>query len=369
MNPQLLPLISAIYSAASSPEEWPEVAQTIQRVIGGHSVHLAMSDPTKRRVDCIFSNGLSHDETAWYNKHVAHQDELTGVFNQRQPGTAFLLQDCFSQEQLHQLACYEEFYDKVGLNDFAASYFFQDQATHGWCTVARSKQDTAFSQEQRELLAVLTPHLSQAMRISLQLSAAAQASQLALDSLEMLPIGIILLSSHNTAVSYNSRASQFISKSDKVEGWQINLPCPAAQQQLLSAVKSIIKAPTLATSQCLSFNHDSQSYTAVVTPWVSSAVQQEWLPDNTCCMVMLNSSNNGNTISNDWLKQRYGISPAESRVIHQLLAGHTPTEAAEVLFVSPHTVRFHIKSLLAKTGCGSQTQMVVKVLRDFSGLY
>lgn len=369
MNPQLLPLISAIYSASSSPEEWPEVAQAIQRVIGGHSVHLAMSDPKKKRVDCIFSNGLSRDETVWYNQSIAHQDELTSVFNQRRPGTAFLLQDCFSKEQLHQLACYEDFYDKVGLNDFAASYFYQEQATQGWCTVARSKQDNAFTQEQRELLAILTPHLSQAMRISLQLSAAAQASRLALDSLEMLPIGVILLSNRNIAVSYNSRASHFLDKSDDSQGWQINLPCPAAQQQLLKAVQDIIKKPEAATSKCLSFDYDGRSYTAVVTPWVSSEHQQEWLPDNTCCMVMLNSSEGSNSISSDWLKQRYNITKAENRVLTQLLASRTPTEAADRLFVSPHTVRFHIKSLLAKTGCSSQTQMVIKVLRDFSGLY
>lgn len=369
MNPQLLPLISAIYSASSSPEEWPQVAQKIQRVIGGHSVHLAMSDPMKKRVDCIFSNGLSRDETAWYNRYIAHQDELTDVFNQRSPGTAFLLHDCFSQEQLHQLACYEEFYDKVGLNDFAASYFYQEQATQGWCTVARSKQDSAFTPEQRELLSALTPHLSQAMRISLQLSAAAQASQLALDSLELLPIGIILLSSRNTAVSYNSRASQFLTRSDEGKGWQTNLPCPAAQQQLLLALKAIIEKPEQATSQCLNFDHDNRSYTAVISPWVSSDSQQEWLPDNTCCMVMLNCSDSTSRIPGDWLNQRYGITKAEHRILIQLLAGHTPTEIAETLFISPHTVRFHIKSLLAKTGSNSQTQMVIKVLRDFSGLY
>jgi len=369
MNEQLLALISAIYSAASSPEEWPEVARKIQAMVGGHSVHLAMSDPKLHRVDCIFSNGLSQDETRWYNKHIAHQDELTGVFQNMPTGTAFLLRDMFSEDQLSQLSCYEEFYDRVGLNDFAGSYFYREQSTMGWCTVARSKQDRAFTPEQRQLLNQLTPHLAQAMKISMELSAARQSSQLARDALEMLPIGLVLLSSRNETVMYNNRAVEFLSKPTGHEHWSLNLPCPEAQQAMLKAVKGVLEHSSKDQSQCISFSHEARNYTAVVAPWVSSEAQREWLPEDARCMIMINSSDGDHSISLDWLRQRYSLSKSEARVLSYLLTGETATRIAEQLFVTTHTVRFHIKNLLQKTGSTSQVQAVVKVLRDFNGLY
>jgi len=369
MDQQLLSLISAIYSAASSPDEWPAVAKHIQAAVGGHSVHLAMSDPKQHRVNCIFSNGLSQDETHWYNQHIAHRDELTGVFERLHPGTAFLLQDMFSQEQLYQFACYEEFYDKVGLNDFAASYFYQDQAVHGWCTVARSKQDKAFTPEQRQLLNLLTPHLTQAVKIGLQLAAAQQSSQLVRDSLELLPVGIVLLSSRNESVAHNSQASQFLSRSHGGAGWALQLPCAKAQSSLLASVQSVFNNCVPDSSQCITFEHNNLNYTAIVTPWVSSDAQKEWLPCDTRCMIIINSSDNENQIPAEWLRQRYNLSRSECRVLSYLLLGETAADIADKLFVTTHTVRFHIKNLLQKIDAANQVQAVVKVLRDFNGLY
>ncbi|MCV6590631.1 MAG: helix-turn-helix transcriptional regulator [Marinobacterium sp.] len=366
MDQQLLDLISAIYSAASSPDEWPEVARKIQRAIGGHSVHLAMSDPVNHRIDCIFSNSLSSDETRFYNQHVAHRDELTNVFNRVKAGTAFLLHDHFSEQQLNELDCYVGFYDRVGLNDFAASYFYRDQALQGWCTVARSKSDAAFTQQQRDMLNILTPHLARATHISLQLSSAQQTRKIAQEALELLPLGIVLLSSQNRVVGHNNRATPFLRKS-LLNDWVLELPCPKAQQQLLTTLSRLLPGSEPTTGQCISFDHESQTATAIITPWVNSDEQAEWLPMSTCAMVMINS--NTQALPLDWLRQRYTLSKAEARTLSHLLTGASATQIADMQFVTTHTVRFHIKNLLLKTESNSQTQMVAQVLRDFSGLY
>ena len=65
--------------------------------------------------------------------------------------------------------------------------------------------------------------------------------------------------------------------------------------------------------------------------------------------------NNSITKSPDWNK--YKISPREQEVIIHLLAGHTYKEIAELLFISPGTVKTHILKVYNKTGVSNKTQL------------
>ena len=53
-------------------------------------------------------------------------------------------------------------------------------------------------------------------------------------------------------------------------------------------------------------------------------------------------------------KTRYQLSVRETEVLQQILLDRSISEIAEALFISPRTVKFHISSLLRKTGASSQ---------------
>jgi DNA-binding NarL/FixJ family response regulator len=53
------------------------------------------------------------------------------------------------------------------------------------------------------------------------------------------------------------------------------------------------------------------------------------------------------------------ITPAEARVLNALRTGLSNRGIAAVLVVSPRTVESHMSSLLAKTGCGNRTQLLL----------
>jgi DNA-binding CsgD family transcriptional regulator len=67
------------------------------------------------------------------------------------------------------------------------------------------------------------------------------------------------------------------------------------------------------------------------------------------------------SLSSKLLKALYRLSPAESRVACELTAGKTPREVSVSLGISLHTVRTHIKNVLAKTGCRSQNELVARL--------
>jgi DNA-binding NarL/FixJ family response regulator len=53
------------------------------------------------------------------------------------------------------------------------------------------------------------------------------------------------------------------------------------------------------------------------------------------------------------------ITPAESRVLQALQQGLSNRGIAGALVLSPRTVESHISRLLAKTGCGNRTQLLL----------
>jgi DNA-binding CsgD family transcriptional regulator len=57
----------------------------------------------------------------------------------------------------------------------------------------------------------------------------------------------------------------------------------------------------------------------------------------------------------------YGLTPREQEVFAELRAGDSIDETAARMFISPHTLRTHVRSLFAKTGCSSQGELMSRL--------
>ncbi len=62
--------------------------------------------------------------------------------------------------------------------------------------------------------------------------------------------------------------------------------------------------------------------------------------------------------------EAYGLSKRELDVVRLVARGQSTSEIAATLFLSPHTVRDHIKSVFEKTGVSSRGELVAKVFAD-----
>lgn len=63
------------------------------------------------------------------------------------------------------------------------------------------------------------------------------------------------------------------------------------------------------------------------------------------------------------LQSVYNLTPAETRLVEQLLRGRRPVEAARELEVTIHTVRTYLKRLYNKLGVKSQAMLVQKLMQ------
>lgn len=71
----------------------------------------------------------------------------------------------------------------------------------------------------------------------------------------------------------------------------------------------------------------------------------------------------GGTASIEW-PQRFGLTPAETRLAQHMLAGGTAADYAARHRLSPHTVRNHLRAIYAKTNTNRQVSLLQLLLRD-----
>lgn len=63
-------------------------------------------------------------------------------------------------------------------------------------------------------------------------------------------------------------------------------------------------------------------------------------------------------VRNDAAIEELGISSRETQVLEMLAEGHTNQEIAAKLFVSPNTIKTHLKNIYAKLGVTRRTQAI-----------
>ena len=63
--------------------------------------------------------------------------------------------------------------------------------------------------------------------------------------------------------------------------------------------------------------------------------------------------------------EAYGLTEREQEVIRQIARGEGTEEIARSLYLSPHTVRGHVKSILAKVGVSTRGELIATLFTDF----
>ena len=65
--------------------------------------------------------------------------------------------------------------------------------------------------------------------------------------------------------------------------------------------------------------------------------------------------------------EAYSLTPREQEITRSVARGLSNPEIAAELFLSPHTVRDHLKAIFAKVGVGSRGELVAKLFADHYG--
>jgi DNA-binding CsgD family transcriptional regulator len=215
--------------------------------------------------------------------------------------------------------------------------------TWGVLALYRPPGQTPFSNEERELLRALAPHLAEGARRGLLVGEATEPEQPGAPGLVVLSDGF-----------------ESESLTPGVELWLAQLPGgERAPDRLPPAVLSVAGQALRTAGADVPGEVAFARVLANDGRWIvlHGAVLQTEARQRVAVIV---EPAHPARIS-PLLMAAYGLSDREQEVARQILTGAATAEIADTLHISPHTVQQHLKSIFEKTGVRSRRELVAKV--------
>ena len=238
---------------------------------------------------------------------------------------------------------WDEVLRPVGIGDEAVLACRDALGCWGWLKAYRDSDDASFAEHDLELLAQVGPTLGSALRrtlggVSREIPAAPSSP------------GVVVLDPDLRAVSWTAGAREWIDAfpgAGLFAAWGI---LPATVYPVAALARSRNGS---ADARALERTADGR--------WLR--IEAARLEGQTDAQIAVTLRAATGTETFDLLCRAYALSPRERDVVAALLAGLDTRAVSGRLFISPHTVQDHLKSVFRKTGARSRRELVAR----FSG--
>jgi len=230
------------------------------------------------------------------------------------------------------------------------------------CVLMSGTCTGAVGQPQRERrLAHVMPHWARAARMQHRNFELSGLASLGLAGLDTLDFGVMVLQA-DLRVRYANSWAEALVQADghlSLHDGVLRAQCDALQAVLKDLVGRAVqgRGAEAASGSWMHITSGGQPVPIIMVPLVSrQPVEGPWqLP---AAMLLLGNSESRSVLDAGVLTSLFGLSRKESIIAIRLAAGETLNEIAEREFLSPHTVRVHIRDTLRKTGTHRQSELV-----------
>lgn len=360
-------LIETTYAAAAEPSQWPELMQQLADAIGATTCHLMLRNPERTAMESS-GVGVSRADAERYLREVSDYDELLGAVEARRASRIVLTQDFMRLGEMPPMLAYQSWYGPLGLGYFGAVFFGGNSRCQAWLGIGREQRLGAFPEASRQLLAALMPHLDRAFTVTEKLAEAQQLSDLALDTVDQLAMGVVFLTESGRVRLANARARSMAEEGLIRLGSQgLGFASRQADSRLKEQLGAIYRGEP---GEVLPFSLGSTGGPLVYClPYRGSAPQQDWLRDRLAAAVfIIDTDQRRVAIPERQLQQAFALTAGEVRVLQLLMTGLDVAEIAARLGVGTDAVRYHLKNIYRKVGVSRQSNLVALVSRSLGQL-
>ncbi|MBB3019581.1 DNA-binding CsgD family transcriptional regulator/PAS domain-containing protein [Microvirga lupini] len=352
-----MPVTEAFYEAAIVPELWKEALNRAGEAWNADGV-VVSSYP-----DCL-SGYLNSDRMeefctrfvseGWYKRDIRAVRGLAFVRKGNEIATDL---DLFTPDELGQLPFYHDFIGATGFQWFAGALLTDMGASQITLSIHRKAGRDPFlsgdlSRIQRDL-----PHVKRAARLASK--ARMSYAEGLVDSLERMTCGAILIDWLGRVIRMNRKAESYIGSDLQV----ISSRLRSQQRENNKVLQDLIEACTQplierhrdsVTSALL---HRSSELPLVVHahPIVRRASD---VFQGAAGLLLLSDPGEERGLDTKTIQKMFQLTPSELRISTGLAKGLDTQQIASQHGIGADTVRYHLKSIFAKTSTRHQAQLV-----------
>jgi DNA-binding CsgD family transcriptional regulator len=355
-------LVGEIYEAAIAPERWDKVVWLAYDMLDAKGVSVATPFLHTGETVPLWATTADPDFIAEYATNYADKDFVAAELMRRLPAEDMI----FSLDDLAPREIYEAepFYRDLLVPRGARRYvgLTTGAADHRVCCFGIFGGDwgDAHHEVVKAVMRRLQPHFVRAMRIHWHLGRARQSEATAKQTLDMFQSGVAWIAADSTLLYANRELTRLVALKDGLElaGEKLRTADSRTTRQLAQAIKQaedgeeasvLIERPSGAPPFHMSL---------VPVPVQAAAFR---VPQ-AAAIALVSDATVSATQAVRAFAQLYGLSPAETAVTEELLAGRDAKAIAGKLGTALSTVRAQIKAVLAKSGQSRQADVILAIM-------
>jgi DNA-binding CsgD family transcriptional regulator/PAS domain-containing protein len=351
----LLELIDLVYAAAEDAERWDVFLRRCGEVLRAPVSAIIFEDLRAHKAKIARIVGMDPALVRQYEQYYAGRNAwieagLPSVSVGQPVRSEMLLPD----DVLLRTEYYDGMLRPLGARHLLAAFLFRSESAISQISFLRPHRVGECDERETELFGSLIPHLQRAFQLHRRLVELKSEHELAVEALDRVPVGVLLLDGTGKALLVNRSAREILSGKDGLslqnDGLHAGRPAEtAALRRLLSDALQTGAGKGVGSGGVLSISRPSlrRPYSVFVTPL--RAERSAFGESGAVAAVFLSDPEKKPETNPEALKRLYGFTPAEARIAERLLRGESIEEAAQDLHVSINTARTHVKSLFDKT--------------------
>jgi len=366
-----LGLIGKLYDAAQDDRLWPHLAQDLAAAFGSVSCTLQMrsNDGTMATMMAAMP-GVSPRLLQEYEQHYAGLDSWVRGAARWGVGTVLLGSEVVPEAEFTRSAFFNDWCRRVGVRHLIGVAIPVGQEATAIVGMHRPGDADDFSGHERDLLGQLKPHFARALALHGRLAGLTLGYQAAQFGLEQIGGAVLVVDGDSNLLHASPAAEAILRIGDAVilRGRQLaarDVVAGRRLSQLIASAAATAAGVTAAPGGAVRLRRQGKSDLSVMVSPFRPAGDAIGAP-RPAAILMLRDPELG-TPSTLLLRDLFGLTAAEAAIAVQLTAGRTADAMARDGGVSVHTVRSHIRNLMAKTGTRRQGALVALILGAAGG--
>ena len=313
-----------------------------------------------------------------YFEHYGRGDPLRPAILSAPSGTVLTNEMVVPRSEFVRTEFYADFAAPHGLIDCIQARIF-DVASPSFngdlgVSISTSLRSGTFEREHVRLLALLLPHLSQAMQMQLRLARLGVERDCALEALDRLRHGVLVVDAQARVLHANSAAEAVLRKGDGLGVESVNRQLRASAPGQTNILRRLVAHAAAGDGGAVISDRDRDHgmfrlERAAEAPLLLCVVplraEAAWnvsmqpaalvllsIPEHKAPLPLLAS-----------LRALYGLTPAEAAVAGRIGQAEGVEAAAAAMGITPATLRWHLQRVFEKTGTTRQAELVRLVER------
>ena len=288
----------------------------------------------------------------------------------RPSGRVHVGEQLVPEVELTKTQLYTDWLQPQDLHHRLCIVLFRDQMAAVLLELMRPRSSMPFDQADVEAGRLLAPHLQRLLRVQHRVAELETERDGALNALDYLPWGVLLVDKRGMRLAANRRAKEILLSREglMLQGNSLRATLAEESARLRRALQVALQGDRDGVGGALSITRPNKIHplSVVIVPLRSEAADlADRVPAAAIFMSDPDAQHNGNELH---LRELYGLTAVEARLATRLSQGKLVEEAAAEMGVSVNTTRAYLKRIYSKIGVRRQSELVRRLLLGLAGL-